>query len=131
MNTSQIQVTQDDILVRPVFGPDGTLEGYFAAHATDFTNGEVRAFSGEIRARPQEAVEAFAANKWPELGAFALGRRWIASRSRPGGYTESDFEDLVAAIGVAFPDLLPDRDYRIARQCELDWSGQQRQSRRA
>ena len=127
MKTTAIQVTQDDILVRPVFRPDGTLEGYFALLASA-TDGGTVPYSGEIRGTPQEAVEAFAAQKWPELGALAFGRNWIATKAGPGGFKDSDFDCLVAAIGNAFPVLLPDRNYQIAVQCERDWDLKQRQS---
>ena len=113
MNGNQIQVTSDDILVRPTFLPDGTLEGYFALLATDFANGTIRPSEGEIRSTPQEAVAEFTAHRWPELGARAFGRHWLATRSSYN--SGSDFDDFAAAIGKAFPALLPDQHHSIAR----------------
>jgi len=115
-----INATPDDILIRPYFLPDGTLEGYFANDATEIA--EKPFVSGEVQPTPQAALEKYLAEQWPEHGATAFAWRWIANR--PGGYNGvNDFYALVAILDERFPGMGCNAE-SIVRRCEIDGAKQ-------
>lgn len=79
----QIEVTEDDILVRPWFNSLGDFLGYFANVATDI--GPEPFGSGDLLPTPQAALDKFLEDQWPEIAATAFSRRWIANRPNYDG----------------------------------------------
>jgi hypothetical protein len=123
--TKQIQITPSDLLVRPKYNPDGTIDGWFALPATDFADGSISPAPSEIQPTPQEAVKAYLAERSPEFEAETLARGLIATWA--GGYnSDKHFESLVEKLSATFPKLSSDAAESVARKCESEWSRQQR-----
>ena len=121
-----VPVTPDDLLVRPSYNRDGTIDGYYALPATDFADRPIQPAAGEIHPTPQGAIEVYLADRSPEFEAEAFARGWIASR--PNGYIpDKDFDNLMEVVLAKFPNLSADQAHTIAQKCESAWSRQKRE----
>lgn len=114
--SKMIDVTRDDIIVRPFIDPDGKLRGFIAGLAHDFPYHHERELPESIPATPADALNEFVDERWPELAGLAVGRAW---RARKTDYDpEKHFDDLLEVVRETCPELEVDRAFEIARCCE-------------